>query len=162
WEGPGEGSSLTDVFAAFLEDPAADTVQGLVIGPWSLDGRDSSAVVEALVAARERLPNLKALFLGDIVQEEQEISWIQQSDLKPILSGKSFLQLRYLGLRNSVIADEIAELAAQAPILRRLRVLDLSLGILTDRGAEALAASRLVAGLEKLDVHHHYVTKEGV
>ena len=43
--------------------------------------------VETLVAARERLPKLRAIFLGDIISEECEISWIRQSDVSPLLEA---------------------------------------------------------------------------
>ena len=78
------------------------------------------------------------------------------ADLEPLLTGTPFPSLRYLVLRDSEIADQIAAALAQSPILERIRVLDLSLGTLGDEGAAALLASPLVAGLEKLDIHHHY------
>lgn len=85
-----EGQHWTDKFAAFLDDPRAAASTGLVIGTWdsSQASEDTSAqVIEALVAARDRLPNLTALFLGDIISEESEISWIQQSDISPIFDA---------------------------------------------------------------------------
>ncbi len=82
------------------------------------------------------------------------------SALTPVLSGKLFPSLRYLGLRDSDVADEVARAAAQAPLLDRLEVLDLSLGNLGDEGAEALLASPAVARLKKLDLRHHYVSDE--
>jgi predicted DNA-binding WGR domain protein len=238
-----ERKSLSDKLAAFLAEPAAAQAQGLVIGHWGgVDSVDQSSapIVEALVAARDRLPNLRHLFLGDIVTEENEVSWIQQTDvsplfeaypaleefrvrgsnnlsfgtlqhknlktltvetgglpvsvlrevcaaklpalvhlelwlgeeqygwdgtvedLKPLLSGKLFPKLRYLGLRDSIIANEVAAAVAQAPVLKEIRVLDLSLGNLDDEGARALAGSADVAKLEKLDIHHHFVSEEVV
>lgn len=237
-----EGRRWTDKFAAFLDDPSSSQVPGIVIGDWGLLSaamdQTSAFVVEALVAARDRLPNLRAIFLGDIVGEECEISWIRQSDvsplfaaypqlehfcvrgaeglslgslthnrlksltiqsgglaanvvrevaaaklpelehlelwlgdnsyganatvsdLAPILEGKLFPKLKYLGLRDSEIADEIARAAATAPVVERIRVLDLSMGTLTDEGAAALWGSPAIARLEKLDVHHHYCSEE--
>src|SRR5262249_2789732 len=38
-----------------------------------------------LIEARDRLPNLRAIFLGDVVFEDQEISWINQTDLTDLL-----------------------------------------------------------------------------
>jgi predicted DNA-binding WGR domain protein len=224
---------------ALLTDPALGLVQALVIG-WCF-GEDygsgsSEVVVKALVNARERLPNLRALFLGDITYEEREISWIHHgditgllkafpqlehfrvrggeglslkkfkhenlktlafeasnlprgvvkavgesslpalehlelwlgtseyganttvADLKGILAGKATPALRYLGLRDSEIADDIARALAKAPLLERIRVLDLSLGTLGDKGAEALLDVPAVGRLEKLDIHHHFVS----
>jgi predicted DNA-binding WGR domain protein len=238
-----ERKSLTDKLAVFLEEPAAEQAQGLVIGHWGgVDSVDqiSAPIVEALVAARDKLPNLKHLFLGDIVTEENEVSWIQQSDmsplfaaypdleefrvrgsnnlsfgtlkhknlktlaiecgglpvsvlreicaaklpalehlelwlgeanygwdgtvadLAPLLSGKLFPKLRYLGLRDSIIANEVAAAVAKAPVLKKIRILDLSLGNLGDEGAKALLGSPDVAKLEKLDIHHHFVSDEVV
>lgn len=232
-----EGQRWTDKFADFLDHPVAQGTTGLVVGIWfslSAGAEEPTEVVEALVTAREQLPNLRAIFFGDITMEESEISWIEQGDLAPIfaaypalehfsvrgtngltlgtlrhnhlrsltiqsgglatdnaaevmgaqlpelehlelwlgdenygadvkvpqleplLSGHLFPKLRYLGLRNSEIADEIAAAVAQAPVLERLEVLDLSLGTLGDEGAEALLRSANVHKLQSLDIHHHY------
>jgi hypothetical protein len=76
------------------------------------------------------------------------------------LSGSSFPRLTYLGLRDSEIADAVAAAVASAPILDRIRILDLSLGTLGDEGAAALLANPAVARLEKLDIHHHFCSNE--
>src|SRR5262249_14946982 len=84
-------AKFSDRLAAFLDDPAATAVPALVIGSLGVDdglqSGDSGDVVEALVAARDRLPNLRALFIGDITYEEQELSWIRQSDLSPLFAA---------------------------------------------------------------------------
>nr|CAA9241311.1 FIG074102: hypothetical protein [uncultured Armatimonadetes bacterium] len=234
-----EDEAWTDRFAAYLNDPRAAETTGLVVGAWDTDDSDASSepIVEALVSARDRLPNLSAIYLGDIVSEENEISWIQQSDvsplfdaypnlthfrvrggtglslgtprhanlrsliiesgglpanvlhevaaaefpalehleiwlgtesygaeatvedLAPILDGSRWPNLRYLGLRDSDLSDQIAAALAGAPVLERLETLDLSLGTLGDEGAAALAANPAVARLKKLDIHYHYVSE---
>ena len=234
WEEFDTGAHWTDKFAAFLEQPGVEQSDCLVVGLWHFEGGASDRVVEALVSARQRLPRLRALFLGDIVSEESEISWINQGDVSPllnaypdlehfrvrggmglqlgalrhnhlksliiesgglpanvvrevaeatlpelehlelwlgtehyggdarvedlagILSGQRFPNLYYLGLRDSDIADQIAAAIVEAPILDRIRVLDLSMGTLGDEGAAALLHSPAVAKLEFLDIHHHY------
>lgn len=83
-------------------------------------------------------------------------------DLAPIFAGNRWPNLTYLGLRNSEIADEIAEALATAPILNRIQILDLSLGALGDAGAQALLDSGHLTGLKKLDVHHHFLSEEMV
>jgi hypothetical protein len=239
WDDSEAGERWTDRFSRFLDDPASSGVTGLVVGYWGGWGQDSSQpIVDALVAKRERLPELRALFLGEILQEECEISWITQTDVSPLfeafpnlevfrvrggnslrfghlhherlrelgvetgglsrdavheifsshlpalehlelwlgteeygadttvedfaplLSGTLYPRLRYLGLRDSEIADELAAVLANAPVLERIRVLDLSLGTLTDPGAAALLASPAVRKLERLDLHHHYCSDE--
>lgn len=90
-----------DKLAALLDDPAAGQVTGLVIGAWGgvMVETDSGPIVEALVAARDRLPALKAIFLGDITSEESEISWIRQSDVSPILAA--YPELEHFGVRGA-------------------------------------------------------------
>jgi hypothetical protein len=229
--------SILDLLAHFTEHYNASKVSGLIIGTWDCE-ENSQHVVDFLVNAAQKLPSLSALFLGDITGDENEISWIEQSDLSPllkaypqleyfqvrgndglilgdlkhdrlktlivetgglsvervrevcqaqlpqlehlelwlgddnyggdataedlapILSGKLFPNLKYLGLRDSYIADAIASAVAKAPVLPQIKVLDLSLGNLGDVGAAALLASPFINTLEKLDLHHHYISEE--
>ncbi|EFG65186.1 WGR domain-containing protein [Streptomyces sp. SPB074] len=83
------------------------------------------------------------------------------TDLAPLLSGERLPALTHLALRDSEQQDLIAEAVVTAPVLDRLDSLDLSLGVLSDRGAEALlsAAPRLTH-LQSLDLHHNYLTEE--
>jgi hypothetical protein len=68
--------------------------------------------------------------------------------------------LRYLGLRDSQIADGLAQwLAGEAWVLQ-LDTLDLSLGTLGDVGAEALYNSPHITKLKRLDLSHHYISAE--
>lgn len=238
-----ESETWVDKFTTFLRDPAVGELSGLVVGMWSaevMDRAEAIEVVDALVAAREKLPKLQVLFMGDIISEESEISWIAQTDISelfsaypnleylgvrgsnnlrlgniqhehlrtlviedgglprevvheiqradlpalehleiwlgtpdyegdtgiedfaPLLRKQLFPKLRYLGLRNSAITDEIASVFAYAPIMERIEVLDLSLGTLTDTGAEALLQSPAIRKLKKLDIHHHYCSEEMV
>jgi hypothetical protein len=100
--------SFTDLLARFFEDPNAGLVPGLVIGAWHADdsGASSESIVEALVAARESLPKLRSLFLGDIISEENEISWIQQCDVTPLFDAYPALeQFRVRGGTQLVIGS---------------------------------------------------------
>lgn len=94
WDDAEEGETFIDRFAKFLEDPNAGSVRGVIIGAWQ--GDDSSAssepIVEALVAARGVLTSLRGLFFGDITSEENEISWIQQSDVTPLFDAYPALE----------------------------------------------------------------------
>jgi hypothetical protein len=237
-----EGWEWTDKFAAFLDDPSSSRVFGIIIGWWGAAYHwrtgISAKIVEALVTAHNRLPDLRAIFFGDIVSEEDHISYIQQTDLSPllaayphlehlgvrgsdglslgslkhdrlksliiesvglganvvrevagaelpelehlelwlgteergcnatgadlapILEGKSFPKLKYLGFLNCDFTDEIAQAVATAPVVERIRVLDLSLGTLGDEGAKALLQSPAISRLEKLDINHHFCSEE--
>ncbi|MFJ1969338.1 STM4015 family protein [Streptomyces sp. NPDC087903] len=225
-------------FARFCAAVDTTRVRALIVGAWE-EAYDTgpSAVMEALLAARDRFPALRALFLGDMVMEECEISWINQTDvapllsgfpaleefgvrggtelrlpalshgalrklvvetgglpaevvrgiggsdlpalehldlwlgtpdyggdseaadLEPILSGARLPRLRHLALRNSEMQDAVAAAVASAPVVARLEVLDLSMGVLTDEGAGALLGGQPLTHLKKLDLHHHYLSK---
>ncbi|MFJ4600476.1 MULTISPECIES: STM4015 family protein [Streptomyces] len=87
-----------DAFARFLATVDTTRVRALIVGAWTeAYETDSSAVTAALLAARDRLPALRALFLGDLVMEEAELSWIQQSDVSGLLTG--FPELAEFGVR---------------------------------------------------------------
>jgi uncharacterized protein (TIGR02996 family) len=110
---------------SFLADPAVHLVEALVVGfCWGWDGEDSARVVEALVAARGRLPNLRALFLGDILQRENEISWIRHSDITGLLEAFANLEhFRARGGEGLVLRpfrhDKLKSLTLEASNLRR-------------------------------------------
>ncbi|WP_433214389.1 hypothetical protein [Microtetraspora malaysiensis] len=82
-------------------------------------------------------------------------------DLEGILSGAGLPALRRLGLRDSEIQDEVAAAVAAAPVVARLEALSLSMGMLSDTGAEALLGGQPLTHLRHLDLHHHYLS-EGV
>lgn len=232
--------STAEILKSFLSATDPSPMTALVLGHWTdayEQGPDE--MLEVLIAHAPQLPNLKALFVGDITYEECEISWIIQADYTALLAAfpqlealrirgsnqlqlpatthahlrewtiecgglpKSVLQslaasqfpalehlelwlgtddygwdaeladveaavtalrtphLRYLGLRDAQIADEVAQwLSTQQDWLPQLHTLDLSLGILTDRGAEALLQIPALAGLSRVDLSHHYVRPE--
>jgi hypothetical protein len=227
-----------EAFARFCAAVDTTRVRALIVGAWEeAYETDPSAVIETLLAARDRFPALRALFLGDMVMEECEISWINQTDvapllagfpaleefgvrggsglrlpalshgalrklvvesgglpaevvrgigasdlpalehldlwlgtpdyggdseaadLEPVLSGARLPRLRHLALRNSEMQDAVAAAVASAPVVARLEVLDLSMGVLTDEGAGALLSGQPLTHLKKLDLHHHYLSK---
>jgi hypothetical protein len=87
-----EPEDLDRLLSDLAAQPAAAQVRALVIGPWDFEGGDSAAVVASLTRLAPRLSGLQGLFLGDITVEEQEISWINQVDVGPML--RSFPGLR--------------------------------------------------------------------
>jgi hypothetical protein len=229
------------LFSKFIEPAASAQTPAIIIGQYHGDdpSQTSDEVIQLLVSAQSRLVNLKGIFLADLVSEENEISWIQQgdvsplltaygglehlrirgsegltlggrpnhehlksltietgglpprllqevacghlpalehlelwlgtssyggdasiTDLEPILGGTLFSTLRHLGLRDSEIVDQIAVALKTAPILLRLDSLDLSLGILSDEGGQALLDNPNLKRLKQLDLHHHYLSQE--
>lgn len=66
--------------------------------------------------------------------------------------------LRYLGLRDAEIADDLAAWLASEPLLASVTTLDLSLGTIGDAGAEALLQGTQLGNLARLDLSHHYIS----
>ncbi|MDT0545180.1 MULTISPECIES: STM4015 family protein [Streptomyces] len=230
----------------FLETVPADRVRAIVIGSWWGEGGYESVqpVIDRLTESAERLPALRSIFLGDVTAEECELSWLEMTDvtpvveayplleefvargcgygapdealafrpvrherlrtlrfesgglpasivravcdselprlerlalwlgvdqyggdatiadLAPLLAGGRFPELRHLGLQNSEMQDEIAAAVAAAPVVAQLASLDLSMGTLTDAGAEALLEGQPLTHLTALDLHHHYLSEK--
>lgn len=134
-----------DKLAAFLDTPGVEQATGLIVGNWGevASGDNSAEIVEALTVARDRLPNLTALFMGDILGEESELSWINQTDVSPLFSAYPRLEqfrirggagLRFGGLHNPHLKTLIVEtgglpvealqdiLNAQLPNLEHLEI----------------------------------------
>ncbi len=231
---------ITYQFAELLQDSRASQVEALVFGLWDdYPDNDSSILVNALVAAKDELKSLKAVFIGDIISEECEISWIHQSDispvlqaypnlellqvrggehlafsplrhdhlealivetgglshetiaqicalelpalehlelwlgseyyggnssvadLKPILDDLVFPELTYLGLRNSEYSDEIVDAVVYSLLIDNIKVLDLSMGNLSDYGALALLNyCPAVNQLDIVNVSANYLSDE--
>jgi hypothetical protein len=89
------GEQWSDRFSELLDHPGAAGLEGIVVGAWGQmfdDQAEAARVVEALVAARDRLPRLHALFFGDITYEECEISWIQNTDVSPLFDAYPALE----------------------------------------------------------------------
>ena len=83
-------------------------------------------------------------------------------DLQPILDGEGLPNLKRLGLRNSEFTDDLCAALPAAKVLPRLEKLDLSMGIMSDEGARALAGhAAAFAHLAQLDVTDNMLTNEG-
>ncbi|BCL32926.1 STM4015 family protein [Streptomyces aurantiacus] len=131
-------------FARFLEAVDTKRVRALVVGAWS-DVYDSppDEVIEALVAARDRLPALRGLFVADVVMEEAEMSWITQGDMGPLL--EAFPDLEEFGVRGG------NQLVFPAVRHERLRKLTVETGGMPAEAVRGVAASDLPA-LTDLDL----------
>lgn len=84
------------------------------------------------------------------------------ADLAGLLDGTRFPHLRRLGLMNAEIQDAIATAVAGAPVVERLDGLDLSMGVLSDAGAEAMLAGQPLTHLRYLNLRHHFVSESVV
>jgi hypothetical protein len=91
WDQP-HSPAFEQTFTAFLDQVDTDAVRALVIGSWGYAAMNV-APIDLLCAAAPRLPNLRALFLGDITFEECEMSWIKQGDITALLTAYPELEV---------------------------------------------------------------------
>jgi hypothetical protein len=84
--------SQQELLAEFLSQVDPSELEALVIGPWSEAAEDSpDGYLQSL--AEQRLPQLRALFVGDMTFEDCEISWIQQSDYTALIDAYPRLEV---------------------------------------------------------------------
>ncbi|CAL9525865.1 hypothetical protein SUDANB121_03950 [Nocardiopsis dassonvillei] len=78
-----------EYFSSFVEAVDAAEVRAMVIGPAgsSEDEEPGAPARDALVEHAAAFTGLRSLFIGDLTAEEQEISWIHQPDLAPVLAA---------------------------------------------------------------------------
>ncbi|MER7915552.1 MULTISPECIES: STM4015 family protein [unclassified Streptomyces] len=123
-------------------DPAG--IRAIIVGPWGeAYDNDSEPIVSRLVKDRERLTGLRAVFIGDLEMEEAEISWIEQTDVTPVLAA--YPRLAELGIRGGS--------GLRFPAVRHegLRTLRFEAGGLPGEVVRGVAGSELPA-LEHLDM----------
>jgi len=116
---------------------------------------DRSVVQDVL---RSHLPALEHLELWTGSENYEANCTVE--DFAPLFTDNLFPNLRYLGLRDSEIANDLAITLSQSPLLEQLQVLDLSLGTLDDTGATALLNCPAIRKLAKLDLHHHFCSDD--
>ncbi|MFJ4093942.1 STM4015 family protein [Kitasatospora sp. NPDC089913] len=140
----GSEGGFDALWSAFLETVDPATVRGLLLGPWWI--QDYTPVSEALgriVADAGRFPALEGLFVGDVSSEDCEISWLEMSDVTPVL--RAFPRLTDLVVRggNGLRLEPFRH--------ERLTHLRLESGGLPARVVRAVASSELPA-LESLEL----------
>ncbi|GAA3885156.1 STM4015 family protein [Streptomyces sedi] len=107
-----------DMFARFLDAVDPSGVRALVVGSWGESYENyATGVLAAIAGARDRLTSLRAVFVGDIVMEEAEISWIYQGRVTDLLvafpeleelwvrggTALEFEEVKHAGLRKLVV-----------------------------------------------------------
>src|SRR5262245_44687843 len=89
------------LFSKFIQSPRAAESPAIIIGRFSGEdpGEGFDDVVQLLVSARTRLPNLRGIFIADLISEENEISWIVLGDVSPVLVA--YPQLEHFRVRET-------------------------------------------------------------
>ncbi|MBD2488203.1 STM4015 family protein [Aulosira sp. FACHB-615] len=104
------------------------------------------------------LPALEHLELWFGCEDYGGTCWVE--DIHPIIFADKFPKLTYLGLCNSQFSDEIASAIVTSPILNSISVLDLSLGTLSDAGAEELLNCEAINYLDILNVSENFLSEK--
>ncbi|MEW2356834.1 STM4015 family protein [Spirillospora sp. NPDC029432] len=132
------------LFKDFLDAVDTERVTHLVVGCWSVTLSPADPYPpDLLIGAAHHFPALRSLFFGDIVLEQQEISWIEHDDITPLL--EAFPALERLDVRGS------AGLVLRPFRSEALRTLRFESGGLPSEIVRAVAASEL-PGLRHLDL----------
>lgn len=109
--------------------------------------------------AHAKLPNLRKLVLYLGVDNYGFDG--SADDLREVLAEMDFPKLEYLGLLDSEMQDELVQITLDCALMPQLTTLDLSCGTLTDQGGALLLehVSRFPK-LQKLDLHHHFLSDQ--
>jgi hypothetical protein len=135
--------AFAETFQQFLDTVDTTRVTALVIGSWGYAAMNR-APIEQLVAATDRLPALRALFVGDITSEECEISWIQHGDIGRLLTA--YPRLERLWVRGAAPQGVDDSRLTLAPLRHeRLTTLVIQAGGLPGDIVRAIGASDLPA-----------------
>ena len=104
-----------------------------------------------------KLPKLKKLLL--FIGVENYGFDGDKNTIKKLLTQAEFPELTYLGITDSEIQDELTEVVLDSKFMGQITTLDLSNGTLTDKGG-ALLLEKIpeYPNIEKLDVHHNYLS----
>ncbi len=72
---------------ALLADPKVGQLRALLIGNWFSEVCEDPPDLDPIIEGAAKLGSLKGLFVGDVTQEEHEISWLHQGDYTPLLTA---------------------------------------------------------------------------
>ena len=108
---------------------------------------------------KAKLPGLKKLLLYIGVEDYGFDG--DAGTIKELLENSDFPNLTYLGIVDSEIQDELAQVVLECKYIHQIETLDLSCGTLTDKGGSLLLEKLPeLSNIKKLDVHHHYLSDE--
>lgn len=106
-----------------------------------------------------KLPSLQTLILYIGIEDygfDGDLSTIQE-----LLEKSDFPKLTYLGITDSEIQDEIAEVVLGCKYMNQISSLELSMGSLTDKGGKLLL-DKLPAypNIKELNLEYHFLSQE--
>jgi len=222
-----------------LNDKKLPDIKQLTIGCWDFESGDCQELVNGMIANKDKFAHVEELFWGDIDMEESEISWIEQTDLAPLIdifpklqkliikgtnnlkigvknrstlksleivsgglpssvveeiikssfpnlerlrlfvgvddygfdgsadtfaplfSKAKFPKIKDFGIINSDLQDDFVKMVLESDILPQLEILDLSCGVLTDKGGQMLLDNiNKIEHLQFIDMKYNYLSEE--
>ncbi|MDR1889028.1 MAG: STM4015 family protein [Zoogloeaceae bacterium] len=115
------------------------------------------SVIQDVIASH--LPNLEKLVLYAGVEDYGFDGSIE--DFKPLFSRAKFPKLTWFGIVNAEEQDALVELALASDLLPQLETLDLSCGVLTDKGGQLLLDNiDKIKHLKFINMRYNYLGKE--
>jgi uncharacterized protein (TIGR02996 family) len=113
------------------------------------------------LAANPSLGNLTHLLLQPHAPDDLK-PYLRLRELRAICRATNMPKLAHLAVRYTDFGDDGVRELLDSGILKRLKVLDLRGGCVTDEGAALLAASADAKGLERLNLDVNALTAKGV
>ncbi len=114
-------------------------------------------VLQSIAGAK--LPQLNTLSLYIGVEDYGFDGGVE--DVKQMLETSDFPKLVSLGIMDSEIQDEIAQVVCECKYMKQLKTLELSLGTLTDKGGEVLLKTLPdYKNIKEVDLQYHYMSED--
>lgn len=108
--------------------------------------------------AEAKLPKLNMLSLYIGVEDYGFDGSVE--DVRRMLETSDFPKLESLGIMDSEIQDEIAQVVCECKYMKQISILDLSLGTMTDEGGEVLLKTLpSCKNIKEVDLHYHYMSE---
>lgn len=121
-------------------------------------GGMSNKLLEQIVASIQNSPNLTHLELW--LGTEEYGGSVKATTIEKLISKIDASKLKFLGLMNSDIQDQVVKLFENHPIIDKIEILDFSMGILTNKGGESLLANDKLSTLKSLKCVFNFMTDE--
>ncbi|WP_082472293.1 STM4015 family protein [Paenibacillus bovis] len=141
-----DGVKLAPLIEELAQDAEkSQALTSLIIGDWGAAYEESAQeFLPTLIAASSHFPNLRKLFIGDMSYEECEVSWINQTNLGPLLAAYPQLE--------SFIIKGSTDLALEPLEHARLQELTIICGGLPSTVLQSILKAKLPE-LRKLELY---------
>ena len=93
--------SITSLAQQILTDPDLPQLKSIRVGMWDADiyGIDPQKIFDMIIENKEKFQHIEALYIGDMEQDENEVSWINQCCYEGLLAALP--QLKSLTIKGS-------------------------------------------------------------